>query len=102
MTTNREGWVCPTCKRGVSPDEKHCDHQGGNMIIGTPVYFPYMPDPVTAPIYPLGPFPTTPDPTYYPTTTPYPYQTNPYPYVTTCDMSVDSLGTYPMNNAKLQ
>ncbi len=22
----REGWICPSCKRGVSPDEKHCDH----------------------------------------------------------------------------
>lgn len=23
------GWICPTCKRGVRPDEKTCDHGGG-------------------------------------------------------------------------
>lgn len=21
-----EGWICPSCKRGVAPTEKHCDH----------------------------------------------------------------------------
>ncbi len=23
-----EGWTCPTCKRGVAPGEKYCDHGG--------------------------------------------------------------------------
>jgi hypothetical protein len=26
MTEPATGWVCPTCKRGVRPDEKTCDH----------------------------------------------------------------------------
>ena len=24
-----EGWICPVCKRGVAPSEKHCDHGSG-------------------------------------------------------------------------
>src|SRR5690606_16662027 len=23
-----EGWICPSCKRGVAPSEKHCGHGG--------------------------------------------------------------------------
>lgn len=36
----REGWICPQCRRGVSPDEKHCDHGGAfaemYRILGDP------------------------------------------------------------------
>lgn len=28
----REGWICPSCKRGVSPDHKYCDHSGQLFI----------------------------------------------------------------------
>ena len=31
----REGWICPKCGRGVSPDEKHCEH-GGVSLRTTP------------------------------------------------------------------
>lgn len=26
-----EGWICPSCKRGVAPTEKTCDH-GGQIL----------------------------------------------------------------------
>lgn len=33
----REGWICPKCQRGVSPDEKHC-----NCTVGA-IGIPYVP-----------------------------------------------------------
>ena len=24
----REGWICPSCRKGVRPDMTHCDHPG--------------------------------------------------------------------------
>lgn len=44
---SREGWVCPTCKRGVSPDVPTCDHGGGHAV------FAPQPSPLPRPIYPL-------------------------------------------------
>ena len=32
----REGWRCPVCNRGVSPDEKACDH-GNAFATGIPI-----------------------------------------------------------------
>lgn len=41
-----EGWKCPVCGRGVSPNEKHCDH-GGQQVVYGPVIVPtpVWPDP---------------------------------------------------------
>lgn len=32
----REGWKCPVCGRGVSPNEKACDHGGGVTDVRSP------------------------------------------------------------------
>ena len=40
-----EGWVCPSCKCGVAPDQKFCDHAGAAPQV-TPVY-PAYPQPWT-------------------------------------------------------
>ena len=28
-----EGWICPVCRRGVAPTERHCDHGGSLQIL---------------------------------------------------------------------
>ena len=50
-----EGWICPVCKRGVAPSEKHCDHGGASYpdvpIVpgtGTPAPLPTMRPPLTS------------------------------------------------------
>ena len=40
-----EGWKCPVCGRGVSPQEKTCDHNGNAQAV--PVYY--------GPLLPVGP-----------------------------------------------
>ena len=57
----REGWKCPVCGRGVSPDEKVCDHGGGVTDVRTPWHRnPPMVDPsdprVPAPAPPSDPW----------------------------------------------
>lgn len=42
-----EGWICPVCRRGVAPTEKHCDHGGGVAAI--------MPPYQVGPPPPIGP-----------------------------------------------
>ena len=46
----RDGWKCPVCGRGVSPDEKTCPCSGGE-------FRPYQPSTWTPP--PLPPPPGT-------------------------------------------
>lgn len=42
----REGWRCPVCGRGVSPDEKVCDHGGGVTDVRSPHHhYPRLYDP---------------------------------------------------------
>lgn len=55
----REGWVCPACRRGVSPDEKTCDHGGTSH--GVPVAPGAHPDvpPIVPGTYTPAPLPTT-------------------------------------------
>lgn len=40
---NEKGWICPSCGRGVRPDEKTCDH--GGLTAGPLVIGPYLPQP---------------------------------------------------------
>jgi hypothetical protein len=52
----REGWKCPVCHRGVSPDERACDHGNGFAVLPVlptpnPIPFPWIP--------PYQPFPLT-------------------------------------------
>lgn len=47
----REGWICPTCKRGLSPDQPHCDHDASTVVPRLPLRrgttTPWMPQPAT-------------------------------------------------------
>jgi hypothetical protein len=55
----REGWKCPVCGRGVSPDHGTCDH-GGQAALPDPSYaqpyrpLEFVPFPGTAPGYMPG------------------------------------------------
>jgi hypothetical protein len=57
--TDRGGWICPVCSRGVSPDEKTCSH--------------------TEKTQSMNPFLPVPKPTFLPTqvSSPMPYQRAP-------------------------
>ena len=44
-----EGWICPVCRRGVSPTERHCDH--GDPLL-TSVFQPFISP--AQPSYPGG------------------------------------------------
>lgn len=68
----REGWKCPVCGRGVSPDQPTCDHgEGVNRVVGeqpryynsdtpTPFYIPGKPYSPDNPYIPTTPWPTEP------------------------------------------
>jgi hypothetical protein len=74
-----DGWRCCVCGRGVSPDQKTCDH-GGSFTFHPPVFLPIWPyQPGTAD--PPPGWPTTPDiicndPTLSTTTTSRPLELN--------------------------
>jgi len=93
---NREGWICPKCGRGISPDEKTCDH-GMAPVFGTPITFP-APGYVSPSYLPIGDDPTL--------TRVKPILTgNPYtgPYVTVCDGdSGDPPNYLPHNSGSVQ
>jgi len=36
----REGWKCPVCGRGVSPDEKYCEHSSCRSLCSEPRIYP--------------------------------------------------------------
>ena len=42
----RDGWKCPVCGRGVSPDQKECTH--GEVALP----LPWVPTPAPIPFYP--------------------------------------------------
>lgn len=48
-----EGWRCPVCNRGLSPNVQHCDHAGANLL-GNPVA-PFDPLQPGWPGYPYPP-----------------------------------------------
>lgn len=41
----REGWKCPVCNRGLSPNVQHCDHVGVNPVTQFPAWPPDYPYP---------------------------------------------------------
>lgn len=50
MSEKDKGWICPSCGRGVAPDQKTCDHGGLGAM------------PVTLPVLPVLPIPNTAEP----------------------------------------
>lgn len=48
----REGWKCPVCNRGLSPNVQHCDHVGVN-----PLALPSVPFDPLQPGWPGYPYP---------------------------------------------
>ena len=49
----REGWKCPVCGQGVSPNKDTCDHNGSVAPVYQPVYIPMEP---TTPVWPSNPW----------------------------------------------
>ena len=48
---SREGWICPSCGNGVSPDHATCDHGVKRGALPVPPGYAYPAAPSTVPQY---------------------------------------------------
>lgn len=56
MNEERKGWTCPSCGRGVAPDQTSCDHGLSQPLLhGRPwptITLPILPQPYAPPVLP--------------------------------------------------